>query len=156
MDEVRIRRASTADVEALRELARSAYLPYVEAIGVRPAPLDADYDAIVRDPSHEVWVAERGSAVVGLLVLVTHVDHLLVENVAVAPSAQGTGVGTGLLDLAEARAGERQLAELRLFTHQRMDRNLAMYAARGFRETSREVDEGFDRVFLSKYVDGLP
>jgi ribosomal protein S18 acetylase RimI-like enzyme len=153
MHQVATRRARTADIEAVRELARSAYLPYVAEIGVRPAPLDADYDSVVRDPAHEVWVAERGGALVGLLVLVAGDGHLLLENVAVAPQAQGAGVGTSLLELAEARAREQGLSELRLFTHQRMTRNLAMYSARGYRETSREEDEGFHRVFLSKRLD---
>ncbi len=155
MHEVHTRRATPADVDALREVARSAYQHFVETIGVRPAPLDADYFAAVTDPRHEVWVAQGATAVVGLLVLVPHDDHLLLENVAVAPPAQGAGIGTALLDLAERRARELGLDEVRLFTHQRMTRNIALYAARGYRETSREVDEGFHRVFLSKHLDGM-
>ena len=150
--DVGTRRASVADARVLAEVARSAYLPYVEQIGVRPAPLDADYGAVLADPSHEVWVADLDGEVIGLLVLVARPGHLLVENVAVSPVAQGAGVGTVLLDLAEQRARELDVTELRLFTHQRMTRNLAMYAARGYVETSREVDEGFDRVFLSKHL----
>jgi ribosomal protein S18 acetylase RimI-like enzyme len=156
MHEVRIRRATPADVGALHELARSAYQPYVETIGVRPAPLDADYAASVTDPRHEVWVAERGTAVVGLLVLVRYDDHLLLENVAVLAPAQGTGNGTLLLNLAERRAIAQGLDEVRLFTHQQMTRNIALYTARGYRETSREIDDGFHRVFLSKHLDGSP
>lgn len=154
MHEVRTRRASPADVGALHELARSAYQPYVETIGIRPAPLDADYSSAVTDPRHEVWVAQGPTAVVGLLVLVLHDDYLYVENVAVAPPAQGAGIGTALLDLAERRALEQGLDEVRLFTHQQMTRNIALYTARGYRETSREVDEGFHRVFLFKHLDG--
>jgi ribosomal protein S18 acetylase RimI-like enzyme len=154
MHEVRIRRATPADVGALHEVARSAYQPYVETIGVRPAPLDADYSAAVTDPRHEVWVAEGATAVVGLLVLVLHDDHLLVENVAVLSPAQGSGIGTLLLDLAERRALEQGLDEVRLFTHQQMARNIALYTARGYRETSREMDDGFHRVFLSRHLDG--
>jgi ribosomal protein S18 acetylase RimI-like enzyme len=154
MHEVRTRRATPADVGSLHEVTRSAYQPYVGAIGVRPAPLDADYSAAVSDPRHEVWVAQDARSVVGLLVLVRHDDHLLVENVAVAPSAQGAGIGTVLLDLAEQRALEHGLDVVRLFTHQLMTRNIALYTGRGYRETSREVDEGFHRVFLSKHLDG--
>jgi ribosomal protein S18 acetylase RimI-like enzyme len=154
MHEVRIRGATPADVGAMHKVARSAYQPYVETIGVRPAPLDADYGAAVTDPRHEVWVAQGATAVVGLLVLVPHDDHLLVENVAVAPPAQRAGIGTLLLDLAERRALEQGFDEVRLFTHQQMTRNVALYTARGYRETSREVDEGFHRVFFSKHLDG--
>jgi|tagenome__1003787_1003787.scaffolds.fasta_scaffold18253833_1 ribosomal protein S18 acetylase RimI-like enzyme len=154
MHQVRIRRATPADVGALHEVARSAYQPYIQTIGVRPAPLDSDYSAAVSDARHEVWVAEAASGVVGLLVLVLHGDHLLVENVAVVSSAQGSGIGTDLLDLAERRALEQGLDEVRLFTHQKMTRNIALYTARGYRETSREIDDGFHRVFLSRHLDG--
>jgi hypothetical protein len=52
MRDVRTRRATTADVEALREVARSAYLPYVETIGVRPAPLDTDNGSVENVAQH--------------------------------------------------------------------------------------------------------
>lgn len=143
-----VRTAGARDVPALVEVVRAAYTPYVEEIGVRPGPLRTDYAAAVRD--HDVRVAERDGAVVGLLVLVRHDDHVLVENVAVHPSAQGTGVGSALLDLVEAVAREHGRPEVRLYTHRLMTRNLAWYAGRGYVETHRETQGGFDRVFMTK------
>jgi ribosomal protein S18 acetylase RimI-like enzyme len=72
----------------------------------------------------------------------------------VVSPAQGSGIGTVLLDLAERRALEQGRDEVRLFTHQQMTRNIALYTARGYRETSREMDDGFHRVFFSRHLDG--
>ena len=72
-------------------------------IGIRPAPMDADYvHAVAHD---EVWVADGdGPDPAGFVVLCAESDHLLLENVAVDPAYQGRGIGRTLLDLAEQRA----------------------------------------------------
>jgi GNAT superfamily N-acetyltransferase len=145
-----LRPALPADVGALREIAASAYAVYVERIGGEPAPMTADYGRVV-DAGH-AWVAQRGDRVIGLLVLVPAADHLLVENVAVAPQAQGLGVGGRLLHHAEDQARLQGLREVRLYTHELMVENLAYYARRGYRETHRGTDEGFRRVFLTKVL----
>lgn len=53
-------------------------------------------------PSGEIWLAERASQAVGMLVLR---DHLL-DQLFVTPAAQGTGVGTALLRHAQRRRPE--------------------------------------------------
>jgi ribosomal protein S18 acetylase RimI-like enzyme len=83
--------------------------PRVPRIGRAPAPMEADYANAIRRAG--VWVAVQHDLLVGLLVLVPQPDHLLVENVAVLPSTQGHGIGTGLLDLAESQARRHGLAE---------------------------------------------
>lgn len=58
----------------------------------------AHLGALVADDEHEVWVAERDGAVIGLAVLTaTWLDALYVD-----PAAQRTGVGGALLDLVKA------------------------------------------------------
>ncbi len=49
--------------------------------------MTADYAQVVK--SGRAWVAEHGDRIVGLLVLEPVEDHLLLENMAVAPQAQG-------------------------------------------------------------------
>jgi GNAT superfamily N-acetyltransferase len=143
-----MRVAAPADVGAMEEIARTAYQVYVERIGRQPAPMTADYRGAV--DAGQAWVAERDDRIVGLLVLVPAPDHLLVENVAVAPHAQGRGVGGRLLQLAEDQARERCLPEVRLYTHAKMTENRAYYLRRGYRQTHRGTDSGFARVFFTK------
>jgi ribosomal protein S18 acetylase RimI-like enzyme len=134
----------------MRELARAAYQPYVERIGREPAPLSADYGRIAG--SGHAWVAEHDDRIVGLLVLEPADDHLLLENVAVAPQAQGRGIGGRLLRLAEDLARAHGLREVRLYTNEAMTENLAYYPRHGYRETQRSVQNGFRRVFFTKMV----
>ena len=143
-----VRRADPGDVDAMRELAREAYRPYVERIGREPAPMTADYGRAV--DAGRAWVAQRGDHLVGLLVVEPTDDHLLLENVAVLPRAQRLGVGSRLLQLAEEQARERGLSEVRLYTNEAMTENLAYYSRRGYRETHRATQDGFRRVFFVK------
>ena len=142
------RRATDADAETLAALVTSAYQHYVARIGRPPGPMTEDYAQVVRE--HEVWVAARGGAVVGLIVLIRQPDHLLVENLAVLPSEQRLGTGSRMLALAEERAREYGLTELRLYTHETMTENIAYYPRRGYVETHRAGDGGYRRVFFSK------
>ena len=72
----------------------------------------ADFDAWVRSRVDAVLVAERGGALVGLITAHPHrppplyADRLLVwmDDLYVAPGARGLGVGSALLDAAEAFA----------------------------------------------------
>ena len=143
-----IRPAIAADVAAIAAIVERAYGVYVERIGMRPGPMDADYAEKVRRGL--VSVLEEDGVVVGLLVLVQMPDHMLVENVAVDPERQGEGVGRELLATAEERARQADLDEMRLYTHAKMTENRALYRHLGYEETGRRDEEGFDRVFLVK------
>jgi GNAT superfamily N-acetyltransferase len=145
-----VRLARPADTDAMREVVKAAYQLYVDRIGREPAPMTADYVRIAR--SGDAWVAEQGGCIVGLLVLEPAEDHLVLESVAVAPSAQGHGVGTRLLRWAEEQALARGLREVRLYTNEAMTENLAYYPRRGYRETHRATQNGFRRVFFTKVL----
>ena len=150
MSEVTTTPATLDDVPAIEALVREAYEPYIARIGRPPGPLGDDYAAIVA--SGRALVARRSGTVVGLLVLSLHPDHLLIENVAVAASERGTGLGTALLGIADERAREAGVAEVRLYTHEKMTENVAYYPRRGFVETGRRTENGFSRVFFAKRV----
>jgi GNAT superfamily N-acetyltransferase len=149
-----IRKASPADVPRIEAIAAAAYAPYTPRIGRPPAPVTADYGGAAA--RGEVWVAEADGTITGLLVLVARPDHLLLENVAVDPAAQGTGVGTRLLAEAEEHALRLGLPEVRLYTNVAMTENLAYYPRRGYVETHRGHEDGFDRVYFSKRVEAGP
>jgi ribosomal protein S18 acetylase RimI-like enzyme len=144
------RRAGPADVGAIAALVERSYQHYVPRIGLRPAPMDADYAEAVR--TKVVWLAERNDALAGALVLEHAGDHLLVENLAVSPDCQGLGIGSRLLALAEQEARAGGLPEVRLFTHELMTENLRFYGLRGYVETERRQENGFSRVFFTKPI----
>ena len=75
---------------------------------------------------------------------------LLLDNLAVAPNAQGKGHGRTLVAFAEAEARRRGHAEIRLYTHVLMAENLAIYGRLGFAETHRVTEKGYDRVYMMK------
>jgi ribosomal protein S18 acetylase RimI-like enzyme len=145
-----LRGATPADREPVQRLVEAAYGGYVGAIGRRPAPMDADYAALIA--AGRVTVAERDGAVVGLLVLVPMDDHLLVENVAVDPAAQHSGLGRRLMARAEDEARALGLSELRLYTNELMTANVTWYPRLGYRETERRAESGFSRVFFAKTI----
>jgi ribosomal protein S18 acetylase RimI-like enzyme len=147
---VRLRPAVAADAPGLRALVESAYAVYVPRIGLRPAPMDADYDDLVSRGL--VTVAEVEGEMAGALVLIPAADHLLIDNVAVDPAHQGEGIGAALMRVAEERAQASGIGELRLYTHRLMTENRAWYARLGYEETGREQQDGFDRVFFGKHV----
>ena len=147
---VGLRPAVAQDVPELRALASAAYEGYVLRIGRPPAPMTADYAHAVRDG--QVWVAEADGVLVGLAVLVLREDHLLLENIAVSPAAQGQGVGGRLLGFAEEYARRHGLRQVRLYTNEAMTENLAYHPRRGYTETHRAEQGGFRRVFFSKDV----
>jgi N-acetylglutamate synthase-like GNAT family acetyltransferase len=115
---VTVRRATPDDVPALYVVVHEAYLLYVPRIGRMPAPMTADYSAAVQ--SGQAWVAEADGAIAGLLVLVVYPDYLLIENIAVQPSAQRRGIGSRLLELAEDEARAHGLGEIRLLPEARL------------------------------------
>jgi ribosomal protein S18 acetylase RimI-like enzyme len=147
-DPLSFRRAVDQDAGDLRALAVAAYSHYIPRIGCPPAPMTTDYARAVRED--EVWVAEADGAISGMIVLVREPDHLLIQNLAVAPAGQGRGVGSRLLLLAEERAREYGVPELRLYTNEAMTENIAYYPRRGYTETHRDEQHGFRRVFFSK------
>ncbi len=135
----------------MRELAQAAYQLYVDRIGREPAPTTTDYAQIVE--SGLACVAHHGDRLVGMLVLEPAEDHLLLENVAVAPQAQGRGVGGLLLRLTEEQARLRGLREVRLYTNEAMTENLTYYVRRGYCQTHRAAQDGFRRVFFTKLLE---
>lgn len=145
---MRIRPADAADLPAIERIVRDAYTKYIARIGKPPGPMQDDYAALVR--SHSVWVA--GDPIGGAIVLLPEDDHLLLDNVAVDPAAQGRGIGRALIEFAEAEARRRGFAELRLYTHQTMTENIALYSRTGWQETGRGEQDGFARVFFRKPV----
>ena len=120
-----IRPARPADADWARALVRRAYALYVPRMGKEPAPMLADYGALIA--AGEVHVLEEAGAPAALIVIYPKEDALFIENIAVDPSTQRKGHGRALLAFAET-------------------------ARLGFRETERREEDGYSRVFFEKGV----
>jgi ribosomal protein S18 acetylase RimI-like enzyme len=152
----RTRPAATTDLPALEEIAEAAYGPWVAVIGGRPAPMDTDYAALIDSGRIHVTMPPAGGErahVAGLIVLVPEDGALLVENVAVHPRFQGRGIGRALMAFADAEARRRRLPALRLFTHETMTANIALYGSLGYVETHRQPIGHGRLVFMRKHLD---
>ena len=148
--EIRVRRAVPSDVAAIERIVHSAFDMYDVRIGRKPAPMDADYRAVVA--SSRVWVLEADGEIAGVVVNEEHDDHLLLDTVAVASGAQGHGYGALLIARAEKDARELGLPEVKLYTNEAMTENQAFYPRLGYVETARGREDGYHRVFYVKAV----
>lgn len=163
-----LRRAGLADAATITALTDAAYRPWIPIIGREPGPMGDDIAALLSAPGTEVWIADlpgrpietppgdgpgqAAGQAAGLVILMSEPDHVLLHSVAVAPVAQGTGLGRRLMRFVDARALELGQTQVRLYTHVKMARNIALYGRLGYQETERRVDEGFSRVFMAKQI----
>lgn len=148
--EPRVRSATPADVRAVTQIVEDAYCVYASRMGKLPGPMFDDYSARITEGV--VWVIEEGTTIVGILVLMPKSDHLLLDNIAIAPARQGLGFGRRLLAFAEAEAMRRGYREILLYTHESMTENQRLYAAIGYEETGRGTEAGYERVFMRKQL----
>lgn len=134
----------------MRSLALDAYRLYVDRLGKEPAPMTSDYDAIAT--SGEALLARHEDHLYGMLVYRLEADGLLVENIAVHPHVQGSGMGSALLAEAERISRRNGKSWVRLYTNEAMIENLAFYPRRGYGETGRMTEDGFSRVYFAKQI----
>ena len=81
---------------------------------------------------HEIHLAEIDDTPAGVLELNIEEDCLFIENLAVHPNLQGSGIALELLKFAENRCREARMPMLRLLTNQKFETNIAFYLKRGF------------------------
>ncbi|TCT06241.1 GNAT family N-acetyltransferase [Aquabacter spiritensis] len=139
---------------AVEAIIEAAYAPYVARIGRKPAPMLADYGALIA--AGRVHVLDHAGAIRGVLVLIPEADALLLDTVAVAPAAQGLGLGRTLLDFAEQAARAQGYRAIRLYTNAAMVENIALYTRRHYVETHRAEEHGLKRVFMTKALGASP
>ncbi|CAN5801373.1 GNAT family N-acetyltransferase [soil metagenome] len=147
-DRVELRRALATDAAAIRALTRAAYAKWVPLIGREPKPMAADYEAAVA--RHRFDLLHVDGDLAALIETIAEADHLLVENVAVAPAFQGRGLGRRLMALAEELAASAGFSEIRLYTNQRFAENVALYRKLGYRIDREEMLAVGTVVHMSK------
>ncbi|OLP59046.1 GNAT family N-acetyltransferase [Xaviernesmea oryzae] len=148
--EIRLLDARFDDYDALLDLIRTAF---------------ASMDGVIDPPSsaHKLtpqMLAEKACTEIGLIAvspdqperllgcafLRPEAEALYIGKLAVAPLAEGRGIGRALLMQAERIAQEKGLARLRLETRIELTRNHQVFAAWGFHRTAENAHPGYDRV----------
>ena len=147
-----LRTARPEDRMAVETIVTAAYSIYVERIGKPPGPMLDDYAGLIATGAVSV-LEDVDGAVAAIIVLLPKPDHLLLDNIAVDPERQGRGLGRQLIAFAASEARRLGYAELRLYTHETMTENIALYTRLGFRETGRGHEAGYDRVFMTKHIE---
>lgn len=148
--------ARPEDATAIAACVSAAYEHYIARMGKPPGPMLEDYAEVVA--RHQVWVVRGpdGTAAAdridGVLVLIPEAREMLLDNIAVRPQAQGTGIGRLLLELADGEARRQGYTALRLYTHVSMTENVALYQKLGWRITGQGTQAGYERVFMRKTV----
>ena len=144
------RLATLSDLHAVEEVVQRAYSPYVSRIGRAPGPMLDDYGTLIGQ--RRVHVIEREGVVQAVLVLIPEAEAMLLDNVAVAPEAQGSGLGRAMLRFAEQSARDAGYRMVRLYTNQAMTENIALYSRIGYSEAHRAEEKGLKRVYMVKHL----
>lgn len=147
-----VRPAEAGDHAAVVDCVNAAFEGFTAQIGQPPAPMLADYRALIA--AGRVHLLETDDALLGVLVTGPRPDHLFVDVVAVRPAAQRQGIGRRLMACAEQEARRRGLAEVRLYTHEVMHGALALYRTLHYQETGRRLEDGYARVYLRTVLPG--
>lgn len=150
--EIVVRAARPADADAASACVHAAFGLYIARMGKAPAPMVADYPALIGEG--KVWVAERSGAIAGVLVQYETEEGFYVDTVAADPACQGTGVGRALLLSAESEALRRGFDAVYLRTNARMTENQVFYPKIGYIEYDRRTEGGYERVFYRKPLTG--
>jgi N-acetylglutamate synthase-like GNAT family acetyltransferase len=90
MNRERPRLATLEDLSEIAEVVTASYEKYLTRMDKPPAPMERDYAEAIEN--REIWVV--GNPVKGLVSLINQTEAvLLIENIAVHPSVQGSGLG---------------------------------------------------------------
>jgi GNAT superfamily N-acetyltransferase len=149
-DKEELRQGLATDVAAIRDLTRAAYAKWVPVIGREPKPMTADYAEALRKHRFDLLYLEGELA--ALIETIRGADHLLIENVAVAPPFWGRGFGRKLIAHAEKMAASAGLSETRLYTNKLFAENIQLYSKVGYRVDREEAFKGGVVVHMRKPV----
>ena len=151
MSELTYRRANADDVETIRTVTLAAYAKWVPVIGRRPKPMNTDYEHAVQ--AHLIELAYVDGELAGVLEIIPGADHLLLENLAVAPAHQRKGIGRRMMARVEALARGRNLKQVRLYTNKAFTTNVEFYEKLGYTlEREEPIKTGGTLVHFAKTV----
>lgn len=154
------RTAMLSEGEEVGRVIRAAFTPYFRALGREwPAEGSAGYaegrERLAAElAGGDVYVALEGERIVGAVRTEPQEKVLYIDQIAVDPARQGTGVGSWLLQRIDEVARARGLGGLTLETAEMAVANIRLYQRHGFEIASRgPPDHGLDshtRVYMVK------
>jgi amino-acid N-acetyltransferase len=116
---IRIDRTTDLSVPGVRGIVHDAGLP-LDGLG---------------DVATDLFIAFDGEDLVGVAALELHGPHALLRSVAVVSNRRGEGIGSLLVDAAEAYAAETGIDGIYLLT----DTAAAFFAERGYQVIARDA-----------------
>ncbi len=143
-----IRKAELPDAEGIKACVDAAYQHYIPRMGQAPGPMLDDYSPVIS--RHQAFVVVKGGQIIGVLVLVSNEQMMLLDNVAVHPDRQGQGLGRQLMAFAENESSKQGYSRLELYTHESMTENIGLYESLRYVETDRRIESGYRRVYMRK------
>lgn len=139
------RLAKAGDLETVRACVETAFTPFIAGIGRRPAPMEADFPALIA--RGQVWLTADGMA---MMACYGENGAMQLDTLAVWPEAQGRGLGRLMVAHCEALARAAGLPAVELYTNILMTGAQRLYAGLGYSEVARGPHQGFTRVFYRK------
>lgn len=146
-----LRRASADDAPALAASLERSYAANRVILGVEPIPLLTPATEILE--RYETWLAQDEGGIAGALALEPRADDLLIWSLSVDPGRQGKGLGRTLLAAAESRAADLGLHDIRLYTGEKLTRNVAWYARHGYAIERTEHMPDRTAVHMVKHIE---
>jgi N-acetylglutamate synthase-like GNAT family acetyltransferase len=146
---VRIRRLDTGFDRwpELLALIVSSFAYMKSLIDPPSSALELTAASLARKVKAEIaYVAFEGHRLIGCIFLRPETDCLYIGKLAIAPDAQGRGIGRQLLTVAEEAARSLALPALRLETRIELVENHAVFARWGFSKTAENAHPGFRRT----------
>jgi ribosomal protein S18 acetylase RimI-like enzyme len=144
---IRVRRGERGDLDALVELEQRVFA--TDRLSRR------SLKRLLASPSAEVIVIESGARLDGTAILLFRRRSTIARlySLAVAPELSGRGVGSMLLEAAEAAASGRDCRTIRLEVHHTNRAAIARYRKSGYREFARQrkyYEDGGDAIRFEK------
>ena len=147
--------ASPSQHMAIEQLMRQTFEPYVHKLGGGDTAGSYPWLETAINVGN-VYLALDKNEIVGIVAVSIHGEELSIDQICVAATRQGSGIGSWLLEQIEATAREKGITVLSLFTAEIMTDLLRLYERHGFVETARALpDHGEDnylRIHMKKFL----
>jgi GNAT superfamily N-acetyltransferase len=130
-----IRLAHPTDLAEVQACVAAAFDAHLTRLPLPPAALSADYGDLIDRGA--VYIAVDPS-VVGTVTVTGKASDLVISNLAVHPSRQGSGVGRAMMRFAEDLAAEGGYECVTLFTHELRVENIR-HARRSLNQHPQQI-----------------